>query len=86
MMWNVSFLLFQFFLESLLLLSRVVAHTLSQAFFQFWALADVNKDGVAFLEITKSESFKADLNDSSVELNLNSYRLLCYNLGDSRFH
>lgn len=84
--WNVSLFLLDLFLKSLFLLSGVVADSLSQTFFQFWTLADVNKNGVAFFKHTKSECSEANLNNGPVELNLDSDCLLGHNMGDSCFH
>lgn len=79
MRWDESLLLFDLFFESLLLGSSVVAGALSQALLQFWALADVNKDLVAFVEEAESEGTETDLNNSSVVNDLDSDWLL----GDS---
>lgn len=67
MWWNESLLLLNFLLQGLLLLSVEVAGALSQALLKFWGLADVNKDEVAFIEQSESESAKSDLDDCSVE-------------------
>ena len=86
MRWNESLLLFVFFLASLLLLLSEVAGSLCKTFFEFWTLAYINEDLVAFVEETKSEGAQTDLDDCSVINDLDSGWLICNCLTEVGFH
>lgn len=86
MRWNESLLLFVFFLASFFLQLSEVAGSLGETLFEFWTLAYINEDLVAFVEETKSEGAQTDLDDCSVINDLDSGWLICNCLTEVGFH
>ena len=64
--WDVSFLFLELFLQALILLFGIAAHSLSERFFQFRWLAHFHEQRVTLLEQAKFKGGQADLDDGSV--------------------